>query len=197
MHLHPSKPSVVLAAGLCAILAGGLNACSKKAASPVEATAASDVMPSGPAASLGQATPSGQTALSDQSGLNAPIGGAVNGPGMDEPLTRASMLARSDARFDRMDVDHDGILSATELAAAVGDPAHDRGGRGQGGAGVARGPGGGARGFARADADGDGRITRAEARASATDRFARMDANGDGVIGEDERPQRRSRGGGN
>jgi len=42
----------------------------------------------------------------------------------------------------------------------------------------------------RADADGDGRITRAESRAAVAERFARMDANGDGMISEDERPQR-------
>jgi|GEM_PF-2690017 len=107
------------------------------------------------------------------------------GPGMDGPMTLSAMQARSDERFDRMDADHDGVITTAELEARQAD--HPGGSEGAV-------PGGGRRGFGggmmRADADSDGRITRAESRAAVADRFARMDANGDGMISDDERPQR-------
>ncbi|BBC71891.1 conserved hypothetical protein [Altererythrobacter sp. B11] len=46
--------------------------------------------------------------------------------------------------------------------------------------------------LARADADGDGRITRAENRAAREQTFARIDRNGDGMITSQDLPGRRS-----
>lgn len=43
--------------------------------------------------------------------------------------------------------------------------------------------------FAQADANHDGRITRAEFDASRADRFARADRNGDGVISDEDLPR--------
>lgn len=45
---------------------------------------------------------------------------------------------------------------------------------------------GGGRGMMRADANGDGMISRAEAKAQSDSRFATMDANHDGVLTGDE-----------
>lgn len=47
------------------------------------------------------------------------------------------------------------------------------------------------RGFAAADANGDGALSRAEAIARADAMFARLDKNNDGKLGADERPGRR------
>lgn len=51
--------------------------------------------------------------------------------------------------------------------------------------GLAQAQGGG-RGMMRADANGDGMISRAEAKAQSDARFAAMDANHDGVLAADE-----------
>jgi Ca2+-binding EF-hand superfamily protein len=70
-------------------------------------------------------------------------------------------MARSDQRFARLDANGDGVISGDELP-----------GRG--------------RLVASADADKDGKITRAEYSAQAAARFAKLDANGDGKISPDE-----------
>lgn len=122
-------------------------------------------------------------AIAMQAGTPAPAPG--------KPLTKAEMLARADARFDRMDTNKDGQLSAEERKAAaeaaraamaerkggeLGDFVPGRRGRMMGG-----------RMLGRIDTNGDGLISKAENRAAAETRFARMDANGNGTIEADER----------
>jgi hypothetical protein len=110
-----------------------------------------------------------------------------------QPITRAEMLARADARFDRIDTNKDGQLDANErkagAEAARAAMAERKGGEMADfmpGAGR-RGGGMGERMLGRIDTNGDGMISKAENRAAAEARFARMDANGDGTIGADER----------
>lgn len=97
------------------------------------------------------------------------------------PLTVDRMLERSLEQFDRLDANHDGVLTQAEIQAGSGD----RGPRG--------GPGG--RMLQGADADGDGQVSRAEVEAAVRARFDQMDANHDGVITRDEMPQRPPMGG--
>ena len=110
-----------------------------------------------------------------------------------QPITKAEMLARADARFDRMDANKDGQLDANERKAGAeaaraamadrkgGEMADFMPGAGR------RGGGMGERMLGRIDTNGDGLISKAENRAATEARFARMDANGDGTIGADER----------
>lgn len=86
-------------------------------------------------------------------------------------MTLSDMQARSDRRFNRMDANGDGVITADEM-----DGDGDGGGRG-------------GRMLERADANNDGRITRAEMQAASQAMFRMMDANGDGTVSEDERPQ--------
>lgn len=110
------------------------------------------------------------------------------------PMTKAQALARADARFDAMDTDKDGKLSAAEREAAAG-AMRDRMGARQGQMAQRRGGGqAGGRMLARIDTNGDGVISREENRAGAEAAFARMDTNGNGTIDADERrgPQARA-----
>lgn len=84
----------------------------------------------------------------------------TNGDGM---ISKAEATARASARFDAMDKNKDGFLTADERA----------------------GPG--ARLLDRADANGDAKISRAEYLALADKSFARIDANGDGQLSKSER----------
>jgi Ca2+-binding EF-hand superfamily protein len=113
------------------------------------------------------------------------------------PITKAEMLARADARFDRMDTDKDGQLDANERKAGA-EAARAAMAERKGGEMADFMPGAGRRGgmagegmLQRIDTNGDGMISKAENRAAAEARFARMDANGDGTIGADERGKRR------
>ncbi len=121
----------------------------------------------------------------------------------DGGMTRADALARADQRFDRIDTDHDGRITAAELAALPGrrgaPPPAAAAGQTPPPSPEARGPrrGGGARMFQRADANNDGVVTRDEFRAQAAAAFDRQDANRDGTIDATERQQwRGQRGGG-
>ncbi len=108
-----------------------------------------------------------------------------------QPVSKAQMLARADARFDRMDTNKDGQLSADERKAGAeaaraamaerkgGEMADFMPGRGRGGMGE--------RMMGRADTNGDGLISKAENRAMLEARFARMDADNDGSIEAGER----------
>lgn len=108
-------------------------------------------------------------------------------PGADRVVTRADAMARADQRFDALDTDHDGKISAAERAALP-----QRGPRGlDGEAGPPRRGGGGARMLERADANRDGVITRGEFRAMAAAGFDRQDVNRDGKIDPSERRQAR------
>lgn len=85
--------------------------------------------------------------------------------------TLEAMKAVADETFDAADFDQSGVLSARELEIA----AQDLGAAGQG--------------LARADANRDGRLTRAEYHAGFEAIFARLDADKDGVISAEERAQ--------
>lgn len=120
-----------------------------------------------------------------------------------KPVTKAEMLARADARFDRMDTNKDGQLDANERKAG-NEAARAATAERKGGEMVDFMPGAGRRGgmvgegmLQRIDTNGDGMVSKAENRAAAEARFARMDANGDGTIGADERGKGKwKRGGG-
>ncbi len=96
-------------------------------------------------------------------------------PMADGVMTRDEALARADRRFDQLDTDRDGRISAAERQPQGNDAAT---------------PGrGGGRMLERADADKDGIVTREEFRAAATRMFDRQDANKDGRIDATERQQ--------
>lgn len=110
-----------------------------------------------------------------------------------KPVTKAQMLERADARFDRMDTNRDGQLDADERKAGAEAARAARAER-KGGEMADFMAGGGRRGggmsekrLARIDTNGDGLISKAENRAAVEARFARMDANGDGTLAGDER----------
>lgn len=105
-----------------------------------------------------------------------------------KPISKAEMIARADARFDRLDTNKDGQLSAEERKAGM-DAARTAMAEKKGGElqdfmpGGRRGGGGmGERMMARVDTNGDGMISKAENRAMVEARFARMDADKDGTI---------------
>lgn len=110
-----------------------------------------------------------------------------------QPITKAQMIERADARFDRMDANKDGQLSAEERKAGA-EAARAAMAERKGGEMADFMPGGGRRGgmmgekmLARIDTNGDGLISKAENRAAIEARFARMDANADGTLAGDER----------
>lgn len=93
------------------------------------------------------------------------------------PLTRAQYLVDQEARFTKVDVDANGVITSAELAASI--RSSEQGYRGQRGGGMRR--------MSRSDANVDGAITRAEFQANALQRFARMDQDGNGVVTPEER----------
>lgn len=82
----------------------------------------------------------------------------------DATITKADADKAGAVRFDQLDTNHDGSLSATEISAA---------------------PGG--RGLARADANSDGAVSKAEFTAQQGQRFDMMDGNRDGQLSKAER----------
>jgi Ca2+-binding EF-hand superfamily protein len=111
-----------------------------------------------------------------------------------QPITRAEMQARVQAKFARADADRDGFVTQAEARAAAGEwkARHARRGAGRGNL------------FERLDSNKDGSISRAEAEAVPVraDRkgsgerraalFARFDANNDGMVTRAEVDSRRS-----
>lgn len=82
----------------------------------------------------------------------------------DATVAKADVDKAGAARFDQLDANRDGNLSADEISAA---------------------PGG--RGLARTDANGDGAVSKAEFAAQQARRFDAMDQNHDGQLTKAER----------
>jgi Ca2+-binding EF-hand superfamily protein len=139
-------------------------------------------------------------------GMHAAMAGGMGGRAMD--MEEHSMAMEPGAMFDRLDTNHDGVISRQEFTAAHarmherrvmimhgGDAAHPMPGmegmsmrmqgmgRNGGGAGMA------GRLFGMADANRDGRVSLPEAEAAALAHFDRIDLNHDGRITPDERRQ--------
>ena len=109
----------------------------------------------------------------------------------DGYLSRAEVqhaLPRLAMRFDAIDANRDGKLSAQEIRNFGRSKGATRvtgsAGLGRAGAPALRGDAA----FIAADADGDGQLSRAEAAAlpRVASKFARMDANGDGQLSAEE-----------
>lgn len=84
----------------------------------------------------------------------------------DGAITRAEVQAGRVAVFNRLDVDHDGYISATERDAANAQAAQIN--------------------FANADGNHDGRVSRVELDAQPFRGFDRIDQNHDGVLSAQE-----------
>jgi hypothetical protein len=146
----------------------------------------------------------------------AAVAQATDGrPGRDADVTRAQVVAQTDARFAKLDANRDGNISAAERTAMRGDrvaerfkrldldgngsvtqaemqKAHEaRGERGEGRRGGRHGGGFSGAG-ATADADNDGLISKAEFQAGALERFDRGDADRNGILTAAERRQARA-----
>ena len=96
----------------------------------------------------------------------------TNGDGQvskDEYL--AYQARKAEARFARLDANHDGLLSADELDKRGSHRHHHYGSKGL---------------FHKLDSNGDGVITLDESRAAWSKWFTRLDANGDKVVTMDE-----------
>lgn len=95
------------------------------------------------------------------------------------------------ARFGVIDSNHDGVITRDEFARAPRKGAwamrRDRDGRPDGMHGEGMRGAGMARLWTMADANRDGRVTLAEATATALQHFDRIDANHDGQVTPDER----------
>jgi len=121
------------------------------------------------------------------------------GPGMehlkaadannDGQITRAEIEAYRGAKFDEIDKDGNGVLSAEEHAAMRGS----WGGKGKPGNWDKQGEGKRGKGMMRGDADGDGKITKAEFVAASDRMLERLDTNGDDIISADELANVRTR----
>lgn len=100
-------------------------------------------------------------------------------------LSLAEVRQGAQEMFARVDTDKDGKLSQDELRAhhrMMSGP-HGRGGpHGEGGPGGEGAPPPGGRGPMHMDTDGDGAITLAEAQSTLESHFARADANRDGSV---------------
>ena len=103
-----------------------------------------------------------------------------NGDGLVD-RAEAAKFPRLAGNFDQLDTNKDGRLDASERKAHRGGGKRMHGGMHAGmHGGMHRGMG-----MARMDADGDGRVSKAEARAAAerfSERFDAMDANKDGYL---------------
>lgn len=119
------------------------------------------------------------------------------GADRDGTISFEEVAAATSARFTRLDTDKDGKLTGAELKPIGGRMHRFRAGQDDGpgmtgGRGWRRGEMG-AMMLKRTDTDNDGRISRAEMRAQADERFDRMDANKDGFIDASEMDAMRAR----
>jgi hypothetical protein len=92
----------------------------------------------------------------------------------DGAVTKAEFDAARGARFTTQDANKDGFLVQAEMAPPPGAGGPPPGGGGGGGFGM------------RADADGDGKISKAEYLAGGTMQWDRADANKDGKVDKAE-----------
>lgn len=100
-----------------------------------------------------------------------------------EPITQAQWIERSETRFQRLDQNNDGRVTAEEMRASCeARVQHQSQNRNQDKRGDR---------FARMDRDGDGRISREEASRMPDARFQALDANSDGFLSKDELAARR------
>jgi Ca2+-binding EF-hand superfamily protein len=139
-------------------------------------------------------------------GMHEAMSHQMSGPAME--MDHGPMRMDPGAMFDRLDTNHDGVISRQEFAAAHTRMEerrvvvmHGVDGKqamnGMGGMGMrmhsmgADGPGGNMAGrlFSMADANHDGRVSLQEAEAAALAHFDRIDLNHDGRITPDERRQ--------
>ncbi|HEX6661062.1 MAG TPA: hypothetical protein VF067_04240 [Sphingomicrobium sp.] len=102
----------------------------------------------------------------------------LRGNWLQADMTRQQALQRADTLFQRLDSNHDGVLTKQEAEQATSQSG------GQGGGRFA------ARMAERLFAQGDS-VTKAQFDAQALARFERMDLNHDGVVTADERQQAR------
>lgn len=93
----------------------------------------------------------------------------------DGAITREEFMARPSQMFDRLDADHNGVISQAERDAM----------RAQHREGAARWE------HVSPDANGDGIVSREEYVAAGAAVFTRLDANGDGQVTREEAPARR------
>lgn len=105
-------------------------------------------------------------------GLAATLSSAAAEEAAGDPVppasdTHAAFLARADRQFDRLDANHDGVVTKEEVDRAADQIAKTVRERIE-------------RQFSRADADKDGKETRAEYRDVADKRFARLDRTPEG-----------------
>jgi hypothetical protein len=103
-------------------------------------------------------------------GVSGPVlaqGGPMPDPYGDTTVAKADAEKAAGERFDQLDTNHDGSLSADEVEAA------------------SNGPGG--RGLHRADANGDGKIGKDEYLNAQKMRYDMMDADHDGQLTKAER----------
>jgi hypothetical protein len=119
------------------------------------------------------------TAFATQAGAQ-PASGEQRGPRPDMTRQQASQFA--DAVFQRLDLNHDGVLTRAEA-----DQAAAQFGGGEGGNGGGRAQHMVARLFGDAQS-----VTKAQATAAALARFDAEDINHDGVVSEAERQQARA-----
>jgi Ca2+-binding EF-hand superfamily protein len=109
----------------------------------------------------------------------------------DGKLTKAEVPERMQGMFDRVDSNHDGVLTAEEIkaaAAAQPQPTAARPGGGEGRRGEGGREGGGPppdRLFQALDKNGDGALSGDEIDAAAAS-LRTLDANGDGMLTPDE-----------
>lgn len=99
---------------------------------------------------------------------------AFEDPFGDATVSRADAEKAAGDRFDAIDTNHDGAVTAEEMAASP---------EGQ----MRRRPG-----LGRADADGDGKLTKAEYTTGAMRRFDMADADHDGQSTKAERDEARA-----
>ena len=111
----------------------------------------------------------------------------LRGNWLQADMTRQQAQQRADALFQRLDANHDGVLTRQEAEQAASQMGGQGGQGGQGG----RGSRYATRMMERLFAAGDS-VTQAQFEAQALARFDRQDLNHDGTVTADERQQARA-----